>query len=324
MKICFVVHRYAPYPGGSEYYVQQMAEESQRRGHEVIVLTGDHQGDFNGIHVSSNPQMCLDADLVVIHGGDVGVQNFVLHNIKNLPGKVLYLLIKPSVSDVCVQGMKDAHFIGCSTQEDWEHVKKWGVDSKSHKVTHGINPVECTGTKGIFKEKYNIPKNKKMFLSCGGYWPNKKMIELADAFRAANLEDSVLVTTGYDNRFNIMPHASENVIPLMVEDPRDIKNAIADADCYIMNSDAEGFGLVLLESMLNKTPWISRNIAGAKLLNRFGPKRRFGTVYDTEKELVEILKNWQKPDVTAAYDYVTTYHLIKNTVDDIENVLKTE
>ena len=47
MRICFVVHRYAPYPGGSEYNVQRMAEECKRRGHNVIVLTGDHQGDFN-------------------------------------------------------------------------------------------------------------------------------------------------------------------------------------------------------------------------------------------------------------------------------------
>jgi glycosyltransferase involved in cell wall biosynthesis len=324
-KICFIVHRYAPFPGGSEYYVQQMAEECLARGHDVTVITAEHKGDLNGVKVTNKGHMVFEPyDLMVVHGGDVSVQNQILLNANNIKTPILYMLIKPSESPVCLQALKDVSYIGCSTQEDWEHVKKWGVDSKSHKVTHGINPVECTGTKGIFKEKYNIPKNKKMFLSCGGYWPNKKMIELADAFRAANLEDSVLVTTGYDNRFNIMPHASENVIALMVEDPRDIKNAIADADCYIMNSDAEGFGLVLLESMLNKTPWISRNIAGAKLLNRFGPKRRFGTVYDTEKELVEILKNWQKPDVTAAYDYVTTYHLIKNTVDDIENVLKTE
>ena len=115
-----------------------------------------------------------------------------------------------------------------------------------------------------------------------------------------------------------MPHASENVIPLMVEDPRDIKDAIADADCYIMNSDAEGFGLVLLESMLNKTPWISRNIAGAKVL------AKYGTTYDTEKELVEILRRWRTPDVSSAYEYVVNNHLIKNTVDDIEKVLKSE
>lgn len=313
------MHRYAPFPGGSEYYVQQMAEESKRRGHDVIVFTGDHQGDFNGIHVSSNPQMCLDANLVVIHGGDVGVQNFVLHNIKNLPGKVLYLLIKPSVSDVCVQGMKDAHFIGCSTQEDWAHVKLFGLEHKARKVTHGISPDDCIGTKGRFKDTFGIPKDKRMYISCGGYWPNKRMIELADTFRKAELDDAVLVTTGYDNRHNIMPHVSENVIPLMVEDPKDVKDAIADADFYIMNSDAEGFGLVLLESMLNKTPWISRNIAAAKMLSQYG------ATYETQDELIEILRNWSpkyQPDI--AYNHVVKNYLISNTVDDIENVMKSQ
>jgi len=318
MKICFVVHRYAPFPGGSEYYVQQMAEETQRRGHQVIVFTGEHQGDFNGIHVSSNPQECLGADLVVIHGGDVGIQNFVLQNIRNLPGKVLYLLIKPSMSPVCVQGLYDAHFIGCSTQEDWEHVKRFEVEYKSHKVTHGISLKDCLGTEGRFKDKFGIPKNKRMFLSCGGYWPNKKMIELADAFRKAKLTDAVLVTTGYDNRHNIMPHASETVIPLMVEDPKDVKDAIADADCYIMNSDAEGFGLVLIESMLNKTPWISRNIAAAKVLSNYG------TTYNTEDELVEILKVWRNRSVDAAYEHVMNNHLISNTIDDIEKLMESK
>lgn len=318
MKICFVVHRYAPYPGGSEYNVQRMAEECKRRGHNVIVFCGDHQGDFNGVHVSSDPRMCLDSELVIIHGGDVGVQNFVLQNIKNLPGKVLYLLIKPSESPICLQGLKDAHFIGCTTPEDWEHVKKFGVEHKAHTVNYGLELEKFIGVKGKFKEKFNILTNKKMFLSCGGYWPNKKMIELAEAFKTANIPDAILVTTGYDNRFDLMPQPSENIIPLMVEDVADIPNAMADADCYIMNSSEEGFGLVLLESMINKTPWISRNIAGAKLMSIYG------TVYDKESELIEILKTWNGRDMQDAYDYVMNNHHIKTTVDSIENIVKTE
>jgi glycosyltransferase involved in cell wall biosynthesis len=230
---------------------------------------------------------------------------------------MLYMLIKPSESAVCLQALKDVKYIGCSAPEDWEHVKKFDVENKSHKVIHGISPIDCIGEKGKFKDKYKIPKDKKMFLSCGGYWPNKKMIELADAFRKADLKDAILVTTGYDNRFGIMPHASENVIPLMVEDPKDIKDAIADADCYVMNSDAEGFGLVILESMINKTPWISRNIAGAKLL------ADYGQVYDTEEELIPLLQNFNRDGnkVEYAYQHVIQNHLIKNTVDDILSLI---
>jgi len=316
-KICFVVHRYAPFPGGSEYYVQQMAEECVQRHHDVTVIAGEHKGHLNGVRVTSDANDLQDKDLIVVHGGDVGVQNFVLSNASRIESPMLYMLIKPSESSICLQALKDVQYIGCSAPEDWEHVVKHGVEYKSHKVIHGISPTDCIGEEGKFKDKYKIPKDKKMFLSCGGYWPNKKMIELADAFRKADLKDAILVTTGYDNRFGIMPHASENVIPLMVEDPKDIKNAIVDADCYVMNSDAEGFGLVILESMINKTPWISRNIAGAKLL------ADYGQVYDTEEELIPLLQNFNRDGnkVEYAYQHVIQNHLIKNTVDDILSLI---
>jgi len=316
-KICFVVHRYAPFPGGSEYYVQQMAEECVQRHHDVTVIAGEHKGHLNGVRVTSDANDLQDKDLIVVHGGDVGVQNFVLSNASRIESPMLYMLIKPSESAVCLQALKDVKYIGCSAPEDWDHVVKHGVEYKSHKVIHGISPIDCIGEEGKFKDKYGIPKDKKMFLSCGGYWPNKKMIELADAFRKADLKDAILVTTGYDNRFGIMPHASENVIPLMVEDPKDIKDAIADADCYVMNSDAEGFGLVILESMINKTPWISRNIAGAKLL------ADYGQVYDTEEELIPLLQNFNRDNnkVEYAYQHVIQNHLIKNTVDDILSLI---
>ena len=317
-KICFVVHRYAPFPGGSEYYVQQMAEECVQRHHDVTVLAGEHKGHLNGVRLTSDANDLLNKDLIVVHGGDVNVQNFVLTNAKQINSPILYMLIKPSESNICLQALQDVKFIGCSAPEDWEHVKKFGVESKSHKVIHGISPNDCIGELGKFKDKYNIPKDKKMFLSCGGYWPNKKMIELASAFNKANFKDAILVTTGYDNRFDIMPKASENVIPLMVEDPKDIKNAIADTDCYIMNSDAEGFGLVILESMINKTPWISRNIAGAKLL------AQFGKVYETEEELIPLLQNFTKNEekIEKSYQYVIKNNLIANTVDDILKLIK--
>lgn len=313
MKICFVVHRYAPFPGGSEYYVQQMAEECLRRGHQVNVVAGEHKGDLNDVKVSSLADDLFNKDLIVVHGGDVGVQNFVLSNAKKINSPMLYMIIKPSNSSVCVQAMHDVQFIGCSAPEDWDHVHKHNLQHKAHRVIHGISPLDTVGKRGLFKQKFDIPINKTMFLSCGGYWPNKRMIELAKAFDEANVPNAVLVTTGYDNRFNIMPQSSENIISLMIPDPMDVKNAIADADCYVMNSDSEGFGLVILEAMINNTSWIARNIAGAKLLNKYGQ------VYETESELISLLRNFSANEQATklAYEYVMNNHLISNTVDDI-------
>ena len=70
MRLLFVVHRYAPYPGGSEYNTANMAEEMLRRGHDVTVLAGQHQGDYNGVKVSNDYNAILNQpwDLIIVHG----------------------------------------------------------------------------------------------------------------------------------------------------------------------------------------------------------------------------------------------------------------
>jgi len=84
-----------------------------------------------------------------------------------------------------------------------------------------------------------------------------------------------------------------------------------------MHSNQEGFGLVILESMLNETPWISRQIAGAAMLNKFGQ------TYQTDSQLINLLKNFDATtyDTAAAKEYILDNHTIRSTVDDIEAVV---
>jgi glycosyltransferase involved in cell wall biosynthesis len=316
MKLLYVVHRYAPYPGGSEIYVQNMAEESLRRGHEVAVFAGEHQGDYNGVRVSSDTNILLyNWDLIIVHGGDVNVQNFVLSNARRIPSPVLYLLVLPSNSDVCVKALHDCQWIGCSTLADWQHCQQHNVNHKAVEIKHGIDWTTSIGSTG-FKTKHGI--TKRMFLSCGGYWPNKAMRRLADIFEAADMPDSVLVTTGYDNRMDLMPASRGSVIPMLIDDRNEVLSAMHDADCVIMHSTSEGFGLVLLESMLNQTPWIARSIAGAEFLHSKG----HGLTYHSDEELMAMLRGFNRGqfDIKGAYEYVTANHLISNTVSDIESV----
>lgn len=314
MRLLFVVHRYYPFPGGSEYYVQAMAEEALSRGHEVAVLTGEHRGDQNGVRVSDQADILLEKwDLIVVHGGDVGVQNFVLQNANKIPNPILYMLILPSNSQICLQALKDCAYIGWSTMDDINHIRKHGVEDKAIRVRHGIKHHDSIGKPG-FKAKHGI--TSRMFLSCGGYWPNKKMKELADLFVKADIEDAVLVTTGYDNRLQLMPTAVPGkVIPLLIDDKSEVLSAISEADCYVMHSNQEGFGLVILESMLNSTPWISRHIAGSALL------KQFGKTYNRDDELIALLKKFDADefDLERAESHVLANHLISNTVDDIEH-----
>jgi len=316
MNLLYVVHRYAPYPGGSEIYVQSMAEESLRRGHQVTVLAGEHKGDLNGVRVTDDANVLRgNWDMIVVHGGDVNVQNFVLSNASRIPSPVLYLLVLPSNSDVCLRALQDCAWIGCSTNADFRHAQKNGVENKAVRVRHGIKWQDCIGKPG-FKQRHGI--TKRMFLTCGGYWPNKAMRELADIFEVAELDDAVLVTTGYEDRMGLMPRARGNIIPMLLDDRQEVLSAIHDADCLLMHSYTEGFGLVLLEAMLNQTPWIARRIAGAELLEHHGK------TYDSDAELLALIRRFNRNDfdIESAYHKVTREHLINNTVDDIEDVVR--
>jgi len=135
-----------------------------------------------------------------------------------------------------------------------------------------------------------------------------------DLFNQVGRYDITLVTTGYDNRFDIKPEDSEYVKNIMLDDREDVLSAIKEADLYIMHSNREGFGLVLLESMLNHTPWAARNLAGAKLMSEHG------FIYNKDEQLLKYMKEFKpimQDKIDSAYEFVTTTHMISNTVDDI-------
>jgi len=317
-NLLFVVHRYAPFQGGSENYVQNMAEEARSRGHAVAVFAGEHKGDLNGVHVTSDPKILQKKwDLIIVHGGDVAIQNYVLNQADRLGGPVLYLLILPSHSPICVSALHRATYIGCSTLADWRHVRDYHAQDRAVRVRHGINAKNSVGVRG-FRQKYGIT-TPYMFLSSGGYWPNKAFDELVGVFQDAKRTDATLVLTGYDNRFGIMPPDTENIRSFLFEDRQEMLNALTDADLYILNSYSEGFGLVLLESMLNLTAWVGRGIAGAELM------REFGATYATPQELQTYLQLYRTTPETTLFEaqkYVLSTHLVRHTVDDILKVIR--
>lgn len=308
MKILFVVHRYAPYPGGSEYYVQNMAEEMLRRGHNVYVLAPTNKGDYNGVKVLDDFYSLGEKwDLIIVHGGDVQAQNIVHVNAEKILSPVLYLIVKPSDSPVCVHGLHHHNYLGYSTTMDVDHIKKHGELEKARRVRHGIIP-----------HKYyraNLSE-KKIFVSAGGFYPHKAMGPLAQAFTEAKIPNAELHLYGYGEE-HLMPSENDVVKCFFGKTKTDVLFAISEADAYIMNSYEEGFGLVLLESMMNKTPWYARDIAGAKDMCYYG------TTYKDETALMELLRNHTRNEekIEDAYNYVMSNHTIQHTVNDIEDIL---
>lgn len=282
-KLLFVVHRYAPFPGGSEFNTQRYAEAALALGHDVTVLAGAHKGDYNGVKLTSDTAVLQEPwDLVIVHG-DGPMQNVV--HLNDQPNPVYYLLIKPHNNPIMYEGMKRAKWIGCATLLDIGYVMYHQHKDKIKMIKYAICPpiVEELMTKAELVEKFNLDPNKGIVLSCGGFWLHKGFRKLGDAFRKANPQNLQLVLTGYDMSGYNKDNESENVKQLYLEDTRDVYSFMACADQYIMNSEDEGFGLVLLEASYYGTPWLSRPVGGAPDLAEAG----LGMLYSDEETLIK-------------------------------------
>lgn len=336
-KVVFVVHRYYPYPGGSENYVRWMAEEMLSRNYDVTVFAETHRGDMNGVRVTDNGNIFVNEkfDLVIVHGADVAAQNWVLSVADRIQSPVLYMIILPSGSSASLDGMKKSDYVSWSTAEDFDYICKHGHVNKSVNVRHGIklNPDNIleANVRDNTREKYGIKDQDILLLSCGGYWSNKAMRELASLVEGVDRSNIKLITTGYGGDLSYMPLPSDKVIPLLVEDHDEVHRLMRAADLYIMHSHVEGFGLVLLEASLRFLPWAARHMAGAaRIVHANGKKYPLGFTYTSDDELKEYIKNFYprtdvlNRQVANAYMYVSENHLIKDTVDDIITVIEKE
>ena len=294
--------------GGSASYVYNMAEECQKRGHDVEVLT--ETGDIS----------MLDEkwDLVIVHG-ITEWQNQCIQRAH--PNKLLWLAIRPTYSEDDYKALETCDYVGCATHIDYDFA---GYSSgKVRKVRHGIPIKKCKGKAG-FKEKYGI--KGKMFFSAGGYAEWKDMYGLIDMFKEAKLEDITLVTTGYAYE-DMHMYESANVVCLHDIPYEDVLDGMYEADLYISNAYSEGFGLCLLETMANCTPWVAKDgwygdeyhVGAVKDLVDKG----MGISYTTKEELISILKtkSYMGIDVNKNYEILSSEYDIKNTVDNIEELL---
>jgi glycosyltransferase involved in cell wall biosynthesis len=293
-----------------------MAESLVENGHNVWVLSDTHKGNHNGVGVTSDYNLLANPewDLIAVHGW-ASSQSVALRYIDQIQSKLLYMIINPETNQVIVDAMNKCTYIGWATSFDLNHIKQFNLEHKAKKIRYAIN--EKLGDTTIdFRQKYGIT-TKRMFLSCGGFWSHKRMPELVDAFNAANIPDTTLVLTGYDNREGWTPPQTEFVRSVFEPTQEEVFAAMKQADLYIMNSQNEGYGLVLIESMFNKTEWIARDIAAAHDL------QHLGNVYTTYDELVHLLKTWEPnpSKIEKGYEYVINNHLSKHIREDLEALL---
>lgn len=233
---------------------------------------------------------------------------------------VALLVIQPSDAPAALAGLKHASLIGCSTRGDWAHARAHAVDeARLAQVTHGVDGVGSVGAPG-FRKRHGISRTGRLFVSAGGFAPHKRMLELTRVFATVAKPQDTLVLFGYiahpDGDAYVEQCRAVAGVTVLFDRPRqEVLDALLEADLYVMHSAHEGFGLVLLEAMLNGCAWASHAAAGAALdLCRFGElyanDAQLGALIDGALPLQPMRRATLRQAVLARYT-------VRTSVDDV-------
>lgn len=306
MKVLFVVHRTFPFNGGSEYNVKVISVGLSEMGCDVTVLTDNSGGNYGNVKVVTEREfLFLDYDWVIVHGADMPLQDFALNNISSIPSKTFYWMIYPSFSKSAMNGFYRATKIGWGTTQDLKHLLTLGeqVFRKMKYIRYAIDPRDFE-TDVDFRRKYDITTER--IILC----PDKNAKEVVEYFNGSRVNDVTLVIT---SQTPPILKSSQKVRYVYLEDRKDYIAALKSSNLLVHNSKFEGFGIMLLDAMLSKVPWVARNIAGA------ADMKEYGKVFEGNS-IGWILEAFRTKNINnktiAAYEYVSNNRLTKNIVDD--------
>jgi glycosyltransferase involved in cell wall biosynthesis len=227
-KLLFVVHRYAPYPGGSEANTHRLAHQAVIEGHDVLVLADTHMGDYEGVSVTNDRRVAYDKyDLIIVHGS-CPTQDFV--HAQKLQSPVYYILIEPPKNAIATgAGLTNATWIGCGTTQDWKFIRSTRHANKARAFIYSV-PKEAEFSPDTEIRDLLGVDTPYMAMSAGGFWPHKRFHELVDAFNKADNPDWSLVLFGYDTSHPFPTHGNARVKVVGGADPDHIYAAMASAD----------------------------------------------------------------------------------------------
>lgn len=295
MRLLLTAHRLHPHVGGTEIAVDQLATHFAARGHDVTVATSQEPGalareHWHGYNIRRYPHTRVGQfrippreyrellrrepyDIVHLHGQRVWSTDFQYPSLARSLSPVVFTAHgfaqwhrrrKPFIDAayyrvVLPRALAHTAAVTALTQAEKEDLLGWGVPAEKISVIgDGYDPAEFVALPSGFRERYEI--SGPFLLYAGGFYPNKRVDRLVEA--AAGL-DATLVALGADadaTRANVERLAAEKGVRLRAlgRIPREeVLAAYREADLFLLGSDFEGFGLVLLEAMAAGLPFLS-------------------------------------------------------------------
>ena len=147
-------------------------------------------------------------------------------------------------------------------------LQNYGIKKPVVALSNGIDTnayVPDTGKRRQFREKYQIPEEKKVVLSVGHYMERKGILEFIEMARS--MPEVQFLWFGY-TRPELIPVNVQNAIATAPENvrfpgyvtPEELKMAYQGSDLFCFMSHEETEGIVVLEALACEVPVLVRDI----------------------------------------------------------------
>lgn len=346
MRILHLVHRYAPYVGGSEEVVRQMSERLDRRGNDVTVLTrGTLPTPGNGVEVRdiTGPRdyrrkldlLTREADILMVFGQKVWCSDWLPLARVHCPvvyfpvgfdswskGLLHRLYYETWQRYIC--GRADA--LIALTEREEGFLRSWIQHPKLVRIPMGIDF-------GYWQEPAasKPPVVGPFLLHAGGYYDNKRVTDLVEVTAKVQQRglDVGLVTCGPDFRRNremaqglAEARGVQGYLALESVSPAELKGLYQGCAVYVSPSSFEGFGLAFLEALASGKPLVCRPVGVApELLQKTGNVRVAEDVDGLAEHVAHFLQEGCNPEnsrsVAMEFDWEKVVDQVEELYHDV-------
>ena len=340
MRIVMTAHRFLPHVGGTELAVAALARRFAAKGHDVTVATSAEEGapeteEMDGFRVRRFAMRRVgkfrlppaeyralvlrgDHDLTHLHGQRIWSSDFLYRHFRRARMPLVFTAHGfaqwhrervPVVDStyyrvVLPRALRRVSCVTALTPAEKADLVGFGVDEdKIVLIGDGYEPDEFRALPAGFRARHGFARDERLLLYAGGFYANKRVDRLVEA--AAGL-DATLVVLGADADGSRA--AAEALaarlgarVRMLGRLPReDVLSAYRECDLFVLGSDFEGYGLVLLEAMAAGLPFVSTPCGAAPELAATGAGALATDARGMRSEIEGILADPKRRDAMRA------------------------
>lgn len=265
--------------------------EETRDGYAIRRFALRRRGRFRFPPRAYRDAVLSDAwDVVHLHGQRVWSTDYLYRHLPRAKAPVVFtahgfyqwhMERLPVLNDyyyrwLLPRSLRHAAAVTALTSPEMDELRAWGVpDGKLRLIPDGFDPSEFATLPAGFRARHGIAPGEPLLLYVGGFYRNKRVDRLVGVAAETGATLAVIGKEA-DARHGLaecraLAERTGAKVRFLGKLPREyVLAGYAESDLFLLGSDFEGFGLVLLEAMAAGLPFVATRAGAAPDLAAHG------------------------------------------------------